>query len=138
VVEEDGPASGEPGVAGDPALESAVAAGHHLAGLIAATIALAKAEAREHLARLATLALLVVVGVLAGAAAAVVLAVSALAALIALMDSTALGLLVGALALGTIAALLILVAQRGFRRFKSFPASREELKRTLAAVEKTL
>jgi len=123
---------------GDPLLDHAVQAGRHLAGLLSATVALAKAEAREHLAHLATLSLLIVVGVLAGAAGAVVLVVSLLAALVALLGSTALGLLAGALVLGAIGAILVLVAQRGFKRFKSFPASREQLKQTLAVVGRTL
>jgi hypothetical protein len=135
----DPPGQGEPQARGkprlgDPALDHAVEAGQHLAGLIAATIALAKAEAREHLGRLATLVLLLVLGAFAAVAGALVLMVSILAGLVALFDSTALGLLVGALVLVALAGILFVVAQRGFKRFKTFPASREELRRTLALV----
>jgi len=144
-------AAAEPGVGGssptfeggaaaglDPALDQAIEAGRHLAGLISATIALAKAEAREHLGRLITLVLLLALGGLIGAGAALVLAVSLLAALVAWLDSVALGLLLGAVTLGVAAAILFWVALRGFRRFQGFPASREELRRTLALVGRPL
>ncbi|HEX9639255.1 MAG TPA: hypothetical protein VGB99_17100, partial [Acidobacteriota bacterium] len=88
--------------------------------------------------RLITLVLLLALGGLIGAGAALVLAVSLLAALVAWLDSVALGLLLGAVALGVAAAILFWVALRGFRRFQGFPASREELRRTLALVGRPL